>query len=103
MSRAKIHCANCLHCKEFTHVSDLTGARERRVKCTAGQWATPAGREKTYPLHTVLNRKTYQCDHYESMGEEDLKEYLVDLRNNLPAERIVEMPGDEDSARAARR
>ena len=90
----KLYCANCLHCKEFTHVSDLTGAKERRVRCAAGQWITPAGKAKTYSLHTVLSRRKERCSHYESMGESDLQEYLATLSDTLPVERIVEYPPD---------
>jgi hypothetical protein len=85
-----IHCANCLHCKEFTHVSQLTGISERRIRCAAGQWATPSGREKTYALHTALIRRLAQCAHYDSMGEDDLPEFLKMLRETLPAERIFD-------------
>ena len=97
MSRPKstdIYCANCLHCKEFTHVSRLTGTRERKVKCAAGQWATASGSQKTYSLHTVLSRRKSQCAHYDSMGESDLKEFISTLRETLPVERIVEYPPD---------
>jgi hypothetical protein len=83
-----IHCANCLHCKEFTNVSPLTGIGERRIRCAAGQWATPSGKEKTYSLHTALIRRMAQCAHYDSMGEDDLPEFLKTLRETLPAERI---------------
>ncbi len=90
------HCANCLHCKEFTHVSPLTGVRERRLRCAAGQWATPSGREKTYSLHTALIRRMAQCDHYDSMGEDDLPAFLKALRQTLPAERVfVNAPHSE--------
>ncbi len=85
-----IHCANCLHCKEFSHVSPLTGIGERRIRCAAGQWATPAGKEKTYALHTALERRLKQCADYDSMGEDDLPEFLKTLRETLPAERIFD-------------
>ena len=91
-SSQPIFCANCLHCKEFWYSSDLTGVRERRVRCAAGQWKTPAGREKTFSIHTVLSRRKDQCPHYESMGDEDLDEYITTLRNTLPVERIIEHP-----------
>ena len=87
-----IHCANCLHCKEFTYTSLLTGVRERRLRCAAGQWATPSGREKTYALHTALIRRKDQCAHYDSMGEDNLPDFLKTLRETLPAERIFENP-----------
>ncbi|HPQ72217.1 MAG TPA: hypothetical protein PKW95_24055 [bacterium] len=95
MSNSKstdLYCANCLHCKEFTYTSSLTGARERRVRCAAGKWATAAGKEKSYSLHTVLARRKPHCDRYESMGESDLGDYIATLRETLPAERIVEHP-----------
>ena len=87
-----IHCANCLNCKEFTHVSPLTGISERRIRCAAGQWTTPSGREKTYSLHTALIRRKDQCAHYDSMGEDDLPEFFKMLRETLPVERIFENP-----------
>ena len=90
----KLYCANCLHCKEFSHVSELTGARERKVKCVARQWATPAGKQKTYSLHTVLSRRKDKCSHYDSMGESDLGEFISTLRETLPVERIIEYPPD---------
>jgi len=90
----KLYCANCLHCKEFTHVSELTGARERKVKCSAGQWATASGKHKTYSLHTVLSRRKDKCSHYDSMGESDLGEFISTLRETLPVERIIEYPPD---------
>ena len=89
-SSTDLFCANCLHCKEFMQVSNLTGTREKRVRCAAGQWATAAGKEKTYALYTVLSRRVEQCAHYESMGEEDRDEFLADLSRTLPVERIVE-------------
>ncbi len=95
MSKPKstdIYCANCLHCKEFSHVSDRTGTRERRVRCAAHQWVTLAKNEKTYSLHTVISRRKSRCAHYESMGESDLQQFLATLRETLPTERIVEMP-----------
>ena len=88
----KIYCANCLHCKEFTHVSPLTGVRERRIRCAAGQWTTPSGNEKTYSLHTALIRRKEECARYDSMGEDDLPEFLKTLRDTLPVERIFENP-----------
>ncbi len=91
-SARSIYCVNCLHCKEFTQVSPLTGIRERRIRCAAGQWATPAGREKTHALNTALDKRLKQCAHYDSMGEEDLPEFLKMLRRILPAERIFEKP-----------
>jgi len=97
MSKSKspqLYCANCLHCKEFTHVSELTGARERKVKCAAGQWATPAGKQKTYSLHTVLSRRKDKCSHYDSMGESDLGAFISTLHETLPVERIIEYPPD---------
>ena len=87
-----IHCVNCLPCKEFTNVSPLTGIRERRIRCAAGQWTTPAGREKTHALNTALDKRLKQCAHYDSMGEDDLPEFLKMLRRILPAERIFEKP-----------
>jgi hypothetical protein len=102
MGSPKIHCANCLRCKVFVHASDLTGAREQRVKCKARLWRTPAGWEKTFALHTVLNRQRDQCTRYDSMGEDDLKEYLADLRATLPVERIIEMPRGQASPSSAR-
>ena len=98
----KLYCANCLHCKGFSHVSDRTKARERRVRCAAKQWLTPAGNEKTYSLHTVLSRRKDECAHYDSMGEDDLQEFIADLKNNLPVERIIEMPDETASGRAVR-
>jgi len=97
MSRPKstdIYCANCLHCKEFTHVSELTGARERKVKCAAGQWVTASGSQKIYSLYTVLSRRKSQCAHYDSMGESDIKEFISTLKETLPVERIIEYPPD---------
>ena len=97
-----LYCANCLHCKEFTHISERTGARERRVRCAAKQWLTPAGNEKSYSLHTVLLRRKNECAHYESMGENDLQEFLEDLENTLPVERIIETPTEPASRREVR-
>ena len=87
-----IYCANCLHCKEYTHTSERTQARERRVRCSAAQWKTPAGGQKTYSIHTVLSRRKADCAHYESMGESDVKDFIKSLRETLPVERIVMMP-----------
>lgn len=89
-STLAIHCANCLHCKEFFEVSELTGSRERRVRCAAGKWVTAAGRRKTYSLHTLLSRRMESCDRYDSMGEDDLQEFLDTLKTTLPADRVVE-------------
>lgn len=93
MSRPKstdIYCANCLHCKVFTHISERKGTRERRVRCKAGEWITSAGNEKTYSLHTVLSRRKAECAQYDSMGEGDLRDFIKDLEATLPAERIIE-------------
>ena len=98
----QLYCANCLHCKEFTHVSERTGVHERRVRCAAKQWLTPAGNEKNYSLHTVLLRRKDECAHYDSMGEDDLQEFLEDMENTLPAERIIEMPDEPASGREVR-
>ena len=105
MSRPKstdIYCANCLHCKVFTHVSEGNGARERRVRCAAGQWVTSAGNEKNYSLHTVLSRRKDKCAQYDSMGEEDLREFIKDLEENLPVERIIVTPNEPASGREVR-
>ena len=90
MPGRKIRCANCLHCKMTWMASALTGTRERRVRCAAGKWAPPAGREKTYALHTATARGMYACGAFSSMGEDDEREFLRDLREDLPVERIVE-------------
>ncbi|MBZ0271379.1 hypothetical protein K8I61_05040 [bacterium] len=89
-SPRRVYCANCLHCKEFSHISPLTGIGERRIRCAAGQWTAPSGKLKTYALHTALIRRMGQCADYDSMGEDDLPEFLKTLRETLPAERIFE-------------
>ena len=103
MPSTRIRCANCLHCKMTWVASDLTGSRERRVRCAAGIWASKARREKTYSLHTVLTRTMEACPAFESMGQEDETAFLQDLRESLPAERIVERAPRRESGRAGSR
>ena len=85
---ATIHCANCLHCKTTWVASEVTGSRERRVRCAAGMWTNAAGGEKTYSLHTVLERRVDGCACHDRMGDDEAA-FLRDLRENLPSDRIV--------------
>ena len=103
MPGRKIRCANCLHCKMTWMASDLTGSRERRVRCAAGGWHTPSGSEKDYPLYTLLARTMDACPAFSSMGEEDEREFLRELRRELPLERIVESLPEKEWPRGGRR
>lgn len=94
--RGVIHCANCLHCKQFKE--SAAEARHRhhhspsrlRVKCARGLWKLESGKPKTYQLSTVLSRRMIVCSEYESMGEASREEFLRDLAATLPDESEAE-------------
>jgi hypothetical protein len=82
ISKGKIYCANCIHCKL---VRDARGGGDGyylRVRCAAGKWRKKLGDEKVYKYFTVARRSLTHCDTYEPMG--DPKEFMRDLRKNLP-------------------
>ena len=86
-STRSIYCANCLHCKVFLEIADRGHKAERRVKCAMGNWQSPSGKERTFCYHTVLSRRMVSCPDYDSMGERDLRQFLKNLKDNLPVER----------------
>ena len=76
----KIYCANCMNCKLVPAETDK--GHVLRVRCTAGLWKKKLGEEKLYKYFTIARRTPERCEHYEPMG--DLKDFLKDLRKNLP-------------------
>ena len=76
----KIYCANCMQCKLVPSETDK--GQVLRVRCGAGLWKKKLGDEKLYKYFTIARRTADSCDYYEPMG--DLKEFLKDLKRNLP-------------------
>lgn len=76
----KIYCANCMRCKLVPAETDK--GHVLRVRCTAGLWKKKLGDEKLYKYFTIARRTPEYCEYYEPMG--DLKEFLKDLKKNLP-------------------
>ncbi len=79
---SKIYCANCSNCVLIRHFKNKDGQYVLRVRCTKGMWKKKLGDEKLYKYFSVGRRTMSDCEHYEEMGE--LKQYLKDLRKNLP-------------------
>ena len=80
--RAKIYCANCVHCKVVPEQLDDDGRYFLRVRCDAGKWRKKLGDEKLYKYFTVARRSLDYCESYEPMG--DAREFIRDLRKSLP-------------------
>lgn len=79
---SKIYCANCSFCVLVRQFKSKEGQYVLRVRCLKGMWKKKLGDEKLYKYFSVGRRTMDECDHYEDMGE--LKQYLKDLRKNLP-------------------
>ena len=87
----KIFCANCINCKVFRHYSSDKTAYTQKVRCTAVQWKKPGGGEKTYFLHTLLNRQMEKCSEFEFAGDNlaDEQTFIQSLRRTLPGSKII--------------
>lgn len=85
-----IKCADCLHCKVFQEVDPTTGHYILKALCSKGFWLR-GGKPATCDLHRILARRRAKCPEYVSTSEndEDRKQFLRDLANSLPLERIV--------------
>jgi hypothetical protein len=99
-------CADCEHCKVFKE-SSASGRYILRVRCTRNRWRK--GKDghviATYHYHTVLRRRVQGCPDYTSVsdGPNDREEYLDQLADELPAERIVYGVDGEPVAMEGRR
>jgi hypothetical protein len=82
-SAAKIHCANCIHCKLVPAPAMQGESYVLRVRCAAGKWKKKLGEEKIYKYFTVARRSLDFCDRYVDMGES--REFLRDLKKSLPS------------------
>jgi len=85
-----IKCADCLHCKMYREVDPTTGRYILKARCSKGCWLR-AGRPATCDLHRVVSRRRAKCPDYvsTSKNEEDRRNFLRDLANSLPVERII--------------
>lgn len=82
LSKERLFCANCTHCK-LVRVAAGNGCQYYlRVRCDAGRWRKKLGEEKVYKYFTVARRTVETCPMYEPMG--DAREYLKELKKNLP-------------------
>jgi hypothetical protein len=99
-------CADCTHCKVFKETA-ASGRYVLRVRCTRERWRR--GKDgtvvATYHFHTVLRRRVQGCPDYLSLsdGPEDRAEYLDQLADELPVERIVYEPDGEPADLVGRR
>jgi len=82
IDECKIYCANCVHCKLKPEILSEGRRYHLRVRCDAGKWKKKLGEEKFYKYFTVARRSIKACEAYEPMG--DTKEFLRDLKKNLP-------------------
>ena len=91
-----IKCADCLHAKVYREVAPDTGRYLLKVKCVKGHWRV--GRKHgACDLHRIMAKRKHGCDDYQTMSdnEEDRLQYLKDLANDLPLERILYEPSGE--------
>lgn len=102
---AKVHCADCLHCKEFKATAPA-GTYTLRVRCSKGHWRRGLnGRlEATYSLHTLLARCVPACPDYESTSDDvaERDAFLAGLARELPVEPIVYQPDGRRATHAGR-
>ena len=91
-----IKCADCLHAKVFREQSGNSGWFLLKVKCARGHWKI--GRKMGHcDLHRVMARRRHGCADYCTMSDsdEDRQQYLKDLADDLPTERILYEPDGE--------
>ena len=95
-SRPLVKCADCLHAKVYREVAPDTGRFLLKVKCVKGHWKQ--GRKHgACDLHRVMARRRHGCADYCTMSDsdEDRQQYLKDLADDLPTERILYEPSGE--------
>ena len=105
-STSAIVCADCAHCKVFKDTS-TSGRYVLRVRCVRERWRK--GKDgnviATYHFHTVLRRRVADCPDYMTLsdGPDDRADYLDQLADELPVERIVYGQDGEPVAMEGRR
>ena len=83
MSDEKIYCANCANCVVIQKPALVSEQYVLRINCTKDKWKKKIGEIKYYKYFTAARRTMELCNEYQPMGEDE-KEYIKDLRRNLP-------------------
>lgn len=79
----KIFCANCKHCVVIQKPALVSDQFVLRINCLKDKWKKKIGEVKYYKYFTAARRTMEICDDYTPVGD-DTKEYIKDLRKNLP-------------------
>ena len=83
MAVDKIFCANCKHCVVIQKPTLVSDQFLLRINCLKDKWKKKIGEVKYYKYFTAARRTIDNCEFYEPMGA-DVKEYIKELRKNLP-------------------
>lgn len=79
----KIYCANCQYCSVIQKPALVSDQYVLRLHCTKDKWKKKIGEVKYYKYFTAARRTVDTCDMYNSIYE-DPKDFIKDLRKNLP-------------------
>ncbi len=79
----KIFCANCKHCVVIQKPALVSDQFVLRINCMKDKWKKKIGEVKYYKYFTAARRTIDTCEFYTPMGD-DNKEFIKDLRKNLP-------------------
>ena len=60
-----------------------------RIHCVKNMWKKRIGEVKYYKYFTAARRSVESCDFYEPIGDDNVKEYLKELRKTLPIKEEV--------------
>ncbi|HMA99757.1 MAG TPA: hypothetical protein VKS21_02115 [Spirochaetota bacterium] len=83
MAKEKIFCANCKHCVVIQKPTLVSDQYLLRISCRQDKWKKKIGEIKHYKYFTAARRTMPSCDSYEPIGD-DVKNYIKELRKNLP-------------------
>ncbi len=75
-----IYCANCFHCKVFEYPPESS---KMWLKCSKEQWGNQSGNENIFQLELALQCRASGCKLHDSMGEDNLDEFITSLKLNF--------------------
>jgi len=77
----RIYCANCGNAKTILCPNTRTKTLTKKVKCKKGCWVVNKanGKGGICDYHAVWRRQFHKCPNYESMGDNDLGDFLDSL------------------------
>jgi hypothetical protein len=79
----KIFCANCKNCVVIQKPALVSDQYVLRINCIKDKWKKKIGEIKYYKYFTAARRSVDTCDVYEPI-DNDVKDFIKDLRKNLP-------------------